>query len=95
MMSPAQPQGSQEGSRIDVMMATKLLERSLSVFGTTSEEGQAILKCLSTLGKKFGKSQDETSELMPAELKHMIAAASGPGNPNPSGGGAPPGGPQQ
>lgn len=95
MMAPSQQGGSQEGSRVDVMMGCKLLERGLGVFGSTSKEGKAILGALSTLAKAFGKTEDNTSELMPAELKHMIAAASGPGNPNPQGGGAPPPGAPQ
>lgn len=95
MMTPANPGGSQEGSKIDVMMSTKLLQRALGVYGVATEEGKSILKALSTLANTFGKSEDETSELMPAELKHMIAAASGPGNPNPAGQAPPPGGAPQ
>lgn len=94
------PAGQQEGSRIDVMMATKLLERCIPSFGIGSKEGKAILTALKSLGGAFGESEQKTQELMPAELRHMIAAAAGPGMPGqppgagsqPPPGAAPPGG---
>lgn len=86
MMSPQQPHGQQEGSRIDVLLATKMLERALPSFGIASPEGKAILTALKGLGKIFGESEQKTDELMPAELRQMMAAAAGPGTP----GGAPP-----
>jgi len=77
-------------------MATRLLERALSAFGSPSEEGKAILKCLSSLGAVFGKSEGGTEQLMPAELRKMIAEFAGPGMPGPApGAGAPPGGAPQ
>lgn len=86
MMTPQQPHGQQEGSRIDVLMATKMLERALPSFGVQSPEGKAILTALKGLAKAFGESEQNTQELMPAELRHMMAAAAGPGTP----GGPPP-----
>ena len=96
MMSPAMPAGQQEGSRVDVMMATKLLERCIPAFGIGTKEGKSILSALKALGSAFGESEQKTQELMPAELRHMIAAAAGPGMPGaPQGAGAAPQGPPQ
>jgi hypothetical protein len=91
MLTPQQPAGQQEGSRVDVLMATKLLERSLGAFGAPSPEGKAILKALSSLGAAFGKTERGSEQLMPAELRHMIGQFAGPGMPGaPPGAGAPP-----
>lgn len=77
-------------------MAVKMLEQAVAAFGIGSEEGKAILSAHKTLSKKFGSSEGNTQQLMPAELRHMIAEFAGPGMPggNP-GAGAPPGGPPQ
>lgn len=96
MMTPQMPAGQQEASRVEVMMATKLLERSIPAFGIGSKEGKAILTALKALGGAFGKTEGNTEQLMPAELRKMIAEFAGPGMPGPPpGAGAPPGGPPQ
>lgn len=81
MMTPQQPHGQQEGSRVEVLLATKMLERALPSFGIASNEGKAILTALKGLAKVFGESEQTTQELMPAELRQMMAAAAGPGTP--------------
>jgi hypothetical protein len=95
MMTPQQPGGQQEGSRVDVLMATKLLERSLGAFGAPSKEGKAILTALKALGGAFGQTEGGSEQLMPAELRHMIGQFAGPGMPGapPGAGAPPPGGP--
>lgn len=90
MMTPQTPQGQQEGSKVDVMLATKMLERSIVAFGVTSKEGKAILTALKTLGSAFGEDEEKTQELMPAEIRQMMQQLAGPG----AEGGAPPGAPQ-
>lgn len=75
-------------------MAVKMLERCLPAFGSQSEEGKSVLKAISALAKAFGKQEDETQELMPAEMKTLLAGLSGPGAAGPPGGapaGPPPG----
>lgn len=74
-----------------VQVALKLLEQSLVPFGSGSQEGGAIMKAISALTKAFGKDEEKSKELMPAELKQALM---GPGGapPQPAGG-APPGGP--
>jgi hypothetical protein len=72
-------------------MAMKQMEKSLGAYGSTSEEGKAIMKALSALAKAFGKQEDRTQELMPAEIRSLLGAAAGPGAPPKPAGGAPPG----
>ena len=90
-----------EGAKLKVMTAIKTLEMALGTFGSTSEEGKAVMKAVSALAKAFGKHEDETKELMPAEIKQLMQGLAGPGSPpGPPAGGAPPpppppGGPPQ
>jgi hypothetical protein len=93
MMTPQQPAGQQEASRVEVLMATKMLERAIPAFGIQAKEGKAILSALKALGAAFGKTEGNSEQLMPAELRKMIAEFAGPGMPGPApGAGAPPGG---
>lgn len=78
---------------MEVLLATKMLERAIPAFGATGKEGKAILAALKALGGAFGKTEGNTEQLMPAELRKMIAEFTGPGMPGPPpGAGAPPGG---
>jgi hypothetical protein len=88
MMSPQKPEGAQEDSKVNCLLAQKLLERALPAFGSGAEEGKAILKAISALAKAFGKSESSTEELTPAEKMQMLQGLAGPGAPPK---GAPPG----
>jgi hypothetical protein len=92
MMTPQKPAGQQEGAKVDVLMAQKMLERALAAFGSGNEHGKAILKAISSLAHAFGKEEGQTEELMPAEIKQMLQGLAGPGAPPkpPPGAGAPP-----
>jgi hypothetical protein len=81
MMSPQKPGGAQEGAKVDALMAVKMLEKALPAYGSGTEEGKAILKAITALGKAFGKEESSTSELMPAEIKQMLQSLAGPGAP--------------
>jgi hypothetical protein len=48
-----------------------MLEQSLSSFGSQSEEGQAVLKALATLAKKFSGNKSE--EIVPAQVADAMA----------------------
>lgn len=96
MTTPQPPAGLQEASRVNIHMATQLLQRSIAAFGVGSKEGRAILTSLKALGSAFGEQEGSTKELMPAELRKMIGEFAGPGIPGPApGAGAPPGAPPQ
>ena len=84
MATPQQPKGLQQAAKVHVSMAMDLLSQSLPALGPDSEEGQAVIKTLGTLGKVFGKGQDKSRELVPAEILQLLSAL-------PQAGGASPG----
>ena len=86
MSAPQDNAGDKQGAMAQVQMAVKILEQTLIAFGSDTEEGRAVLSCLSTLGKKFGESKDHGRALIPSEIMNLQASM-------PKGaGGMPPGG---
>jgi hypothetical protein len=81
MMTPQKPAGDQEAAKVKMLLVQHEMEKALASFGSSSHEGKAILKALSTIAKAFGKNEDESAELMPAMLKQALAQESGPGAP--------------
>ena len=61
--------------KVRVTSALQLMTAALQDLGSTSPEGQAVLKAMSTLSKLFGKPKD--SELVPAQLSEMVRANQG------------------
>ena len=96
MLTPQKAAGNQASGKAKVMVAQHILTLAMLDVGVGSAEGKAILKALSTLGNSFGKSEEESKQIMPAELMMAMQSQSGPGKaPAPGGGpapGAPPGG---
>ena len=95
MANPASKDGDKAGATVQVRMAIKLLEKTVTGFGSESTEGATVLKVLGELSKTFGISKDKSSELIPAELMSLIGSImpKGPmgaatGQP-PAGGGMP------
>ena len=72
MSTPEPKMGSKEAANINIQMAMDLLEQSLPALGSESEEGQQIMKSLSSLHKVFGKREAKNRELIPAEILQMI-----------------------
>lgn len=92
MMTPKRPGGAIEGAKVDCLLAQKKLEQALGVYGGNSPEGQAILKAITALTKAFGKTEGDTENLMPAEIKQLMMGMQGaPGAAGPPGAGGPPG----
>jgi hypothetical protein len=83
MSTPEPKMGSKAAANINIQMAMDLLEQSLPALGSESEEGQQIMKSLTSLHKVFGKREAKNRELMPAEIMQMIQTL-------PQGGGMPP-----
>lgn len=90
MMTPQKASGSQATGKAKVMMAMHVLQLSMLDFGAASPEGQAIFDAIKPLVKKFGKSEDESKQLMPAEMMAAMQQGAGPGAPP---GAKPPGAP--
>lgn len=74
MTTPQPAHGERENAMVNVNLAMDLLEQTLPALGSESEEGAAVLQCLSGLSKKFGHSRAKTQELMPAELMQLMSA---------------------
>jgi len=72
MSTPEPKMGSKAAANINIQMAMDLLEQSLPALGSESEEGQQIMKSLTSLHKVFGKREAKNRELMPAEILQMI-----------------------
>lgn len=92
MTTPQPNEGEQQAAAVDISMAMDLMEKSLSSYGTESEQGQAIHKALGALVKSFGKKNDKAKELVPAELMQLMSSLpqGQGGTPEMKGAGAPP-----
>ena len=72
MSTPQPAQGDKQNAMVNVSLAMDLLEQTLHALGSESEEGQAILTCLSGLSKKFGHTKAKSQDLVPAELMQLM-----------------------
>jgi hypothetical protein len=99
MLTPQKAGGHTASAKAAVMVCRKLFEQVLPLFGSQTDEGKAVLKCLKEIGGAFGEEESKTNELMPAEIQQLLAGLAGPGAPapgmpgppKPPGAGAPPG----
>ena len=96
MATPQQPKGLQQAEKVHVMMSMDLLAQAIPALGPQSEEGQAVMKALQILSKQFGKTQDKSRDLVPAEIMQLLSALPQAGGGNPGAkamgaGGPPPG----
>jgi hypothetical protein len=88
MLTPQQPKGQAMQGKVKVQVAIKALSMALEEVGALTEDGQAVAKAIYDLTKRFGKSEDDTKSLMPAEIMQIMQKAAGPGAP--PGGAKPP-----
>ena len=70
MVTPQPKKGLEAAARTNVHIAMNMLEQALPHFGSESEEGETILKILTKLASKFGKSDDK--ELVPAQIMQLM-----------------------
>ena len=92
MLTPQKANGNQASGKAKVMIAMHILTTALVDLGVSSPEGQAVLDSVKTLTKKFGKSEEDSKQIMPAELQMAMQRQAGPGQPPAAPGGPPPGG---
>jgi hypothetical protein len=83
MATPQPEEGKKQGASAQIHMAIAILEQTLSSFGSGSEEGEAVLKALTTLGHQFGSEREKGRELIPSEIMNLMSTL-------PQGAGAPP-----
>lgn len=74
MATPQQPKGLQQQQKVHVMMSMDLLAQAIPALGPNTEEGQSVMKALQILSKQFGKTQDKSRELVPAEILQLLSA---------------------
>jgi hypothetical protein len=79
MATPQPQEGIQKAARVQIQVASEMLQRELPHFPLDSPEFDAVSKALSTLSKAFGKSKDEDRRLFPAEIMNMLGAVKPPG----------------
>ena len=91
-MTPQKPEGKIAAGKVKVQVAIHALQLAMQDVGIMTDDGQAILDALGKLTKKFGKHEEESKSLMPAELMQVMQQKAGPGAPPPPPqGAAPPG----
>lgn len=83
MTSPQQNEGQQQAAMVDISMAMDLLEKSLPLFGSETDQGRSLLSALTGLSKTFGEQRDKGRQLVPAEIMQLMQSL-------PQGGGASP-----
>jgi hypothetical protein len=92
MMTPQKPRGTMAQAKVKVMVAQKALTLAASEMDPSSKEFQACVKAAMDLAKVFGKNEEESQSLMPAEVMQVMQGAAGPGAaPKPPGAAPPPG----
>lgn len=82
MATPQPQEGMQKAARVQIQIASEMLQRELPHFPLDSDEFDAVSKALATLARAFGKSKNEDRRLFPAEIMNMLGAI-GPGSKPP------------
>jgi hypothetical protein len=83
MLGPNKMAGKAASAKIKVQVAIHALMLAAQETGVMSEEGRAILDAIQKLTKQFGKSEDQSKQLMPAELAQILQQSK-PGAMNPA-----------
>lgn len=84
MTTPQPKEGLSQAAMVNISMTFKLLEQSLQVFGSQSEQGKAVLSALKTLTGAFGEDRSKAESLIPAELMQLVQSIPGMGGGNPA-----------
>lgn len=86
-MTPQKAAGNQASAKAKVMVAQKVLQGAIAEMDLNTPDGKAVLEILAKITKAFGKSEEDSQQIMPAELMQALQPAAGPGA---APGGAPP-----
>ena len=94
MLTPQKAAGNQASAKAKVMIAQKVLQGAIAEMDLNSDDGKAVLEILAKMVKAFGKNEEDTQQILPAELMQALQPAAGPGAPpKPPGAGAAPSAP--
>lgn len=91
MTTPQDNAGEKHAAMSQVQMAVKLLEQTISAFGSDSDEGKTVLDVLKKISGTFGQSQDKGRALIPSEIMNLVSGMPQGAGGQPPGAGAPPG----
>lgn len=91
MMTPQKPEGDKAKGKVQALFAIHALQTALPMVGVMSEDGKVIMEAIRKLVGHFGKSEETSQSLMPAELASVFQKAAGPGAPPPTPGQPPQG----
>lgn len=74
MSTPQANEGEMQAARAEVQIASKVLDSALMKFGSDTEEGRVILEVLTKISRKFGREQDKSASLIPAEIMNLVSS---------------------
>ena len=80
MLTPQKAAGNQASGKAKVMVAVHILKTAMVDLGV-GEDFTAVLDAMKTLTKRFGKSEEDSKQIMPAELQMAMQRQAGPGAP--------------
>ena len=81
MLTPQKAVGTEQTGRVLAQTGMQALMLAASKIGITTKEGQVLLEVIAKLAKTFGKSEDQSKQLMPAQIQQMLAASKSPAMP--------------
>lgn len=93
-LSPQQPLGDETQADAQVQVAVSILQRAYIKYPFKSSKAGTLMRVLGLVSKEWGREEDASQKILPAELKNAMLADQtppGPGAP-PAGGGGPGGG---
>jgi Tfp pilus assembly PilM family ATPase len=92
MLAPGKDAGKMASGKAKVQIAIHALQLAMIDVGAMGPEGSAILKAISSLTKEFGKTEEQSKSLMPAEIQQIMQKqpAKPPMGAAPPGAGVPP-----
>lgn len=93
-MSPQAPLGDETQADAQVQVAVSILQRAYIKYPFKSSKARALMKILSEASREWGREEDASQRILPAELKSaMLSDQSTPPSAGaPPGGGGPGGG---
>jgi hypothetical protein len=85
MSTPEPKTGKKEAAMVNVGMAMDLIEQTLPMFGSASEEGQKILSVIKSLSGLLGPRKNQTNELQQSEILNLLQNLPQAGGATPEG----------
>lgn len=81
MLTPQKQAGKENQGKVKVQIAIHALSLAMIDVGPATPEGSAILEAIQKLVKKFGKTEDSSKQLVPAEIQQIMQGPKPQGTP--------------